>query len=902
MIGLIASAKGRNSNNSLARELLAKHPELPWPPDARSVGTKIGELDNGKAGWWLKRPEHAKALAELLSVTTVDLGLHIDASGNYYEFKNFPALPPLDLSREAPCPIGNFVPVGDYSGREHKPGFDLAAWATPKTLRQRPPAPRITWLCFPNGSGQDLFWAQLEATSPHDRLRVVSLSHVRTRVRQPQPVIIRVERNEGLADLDVLRGTHPDAAVLIVASHLPETRANAITGEEWSHWEYSAATVDERRRLYLTNPYNLFSGIDRFEWRLVDNWIQKLAKWVEDRLNAANTDTLFSAAAVDEWLENFPFLPNSIATPRDFMAICQICHLTVQKSLPSRQDAESALRVWKSLAPAKPAVQRMLFPLIESRWQDDSVPWTQAITRGEWQRLGGQARPSPTTSDLLAIAGGSNKGSRIEMAKALAEKFSGSDDIDLLLKEGFIIENQAAEYKIFPSFLPDLIARDLLISQIKGQDIEIWAKFLYLKDRRSVIDSALEAFTLDELVSVADKLFKLPSDSHIHMAASEALCVAVARLIDGRRELPEVMVRLLSLVLSRLDVEDMSPRLMTRQFNHEHPREAVNCLITCWSWSTLRKPGKFSVPEHWAWWFPGWVKDWPDYFGFELPFLDEFRPKVSDETPCLHWRELLKCAKRLVDRMARPINNPPDLMKPYLLASGAQGKWVIDPSWWNGVLAHNWAEEALLSMCQGTGTQGAVRLWPTLLDSMDEVRHREDGASIERTLMWRSAVWVWILKSISPKEAVSLPNDAQIQVLYSAPLALPPAARIELIHRLPSDWETASFVVKRVADSINDSDILQLSFLLDSDQAFLVAPRMWDVAPNETERLLRENLAPASEAMLRLIDKCPSEKLDTAIDVLQQHHDAIDAKFIREWVMGRLPDSGSLAGKMLGLI
>ena len=902
MIGLVAVAKGRNSNNSLARELLAKYPELPWPPDARSVGTKIGELDNGKAGWWLKRPKHAEALAELLNVTTADLGLHIDTGREFYEFKSFPALPPLDLSREAPCPLGDFVPVGDYSGRELKPDFDLATWATPRTLYLRPPAPGITWLHFPKGSGLDIFWAQLEATSRCERLRTVSLSHVRTRVRQPQPVIIRVESNEGLADLDVLLDIHPDAAVLIVASHLPETRANAKAGEEWGHWEYSAATVDERRRLYLTNPYSLFSGIDRFEWRLAANWIQRLAKWVEDRLNAANTDTLFSAAAVHEWLENFPFLLNSIVTPRDFMAICQICHLSVQKSLPSRHDADAALRVWRSLAPAKPSVQRMLFPLIESRWQDDSAHWIQPITRSEWHHLSGQARPSPTASDLLAIAEGSNKGSRVELAKMLAEKCSGSGDIDLLLNEGFLVENQVGDYETSPSFLPDLIARDLLIKQIKGQDIEIWAKFLYCKERRSVVDSALEALTLDDLVSVAGKLFKLPSDSHIHIAASEALCIAAARHIDSRHELPEIMERLLSLVLSRLDVEDIWPRLITRQFNHVHRKEAVSWLIACWSWSIVRKPKNFSMPQHWAWWFPGWVKDDPEYLGYELPFLDEFRPEVREETPCFQWSQILKCSKRLVDRMDRPFDNPPDSMKPFLLAAGAQGKWEIDPSWWNGVLAHTWAEEALLSMCQSTGIQGAVRLWPTLLDYMDDARHREDGASIERTLMWRSAVWVWILKSISPQEAVSLATDAQIRVLYSAPLALPPEARIDLVRRLPSDWKTASYVVESVVSSINDLDILQFSFLLDSDHAFLVAPRLWEVVPNETEKMLRENLTPGSKAMRCLIEKCPPERLEAAIDVLQQHHDVFDAIFVREWVMGRLPDSGRYAGRLLELV
>ncbi len=901
MNGLLAAAKGRNSNNSLARELLARHPELPWPPDARSVGTKIGELDHGKVGWWLKRPKHAEALAELLNVTTADLGLHINSRGEFYEFKNFPALPPLDLSREVPCPIGTFEPIGDYSWSEHKPGFDHSAWSAPRNLSQRPPAPGITWLYFPRGSGRDIFWAQLEATSPYDRLRAESLSHVRTRLRQPQPVIIRLENNEGAADLDVLLEAHPDAAILIVAQHLPETRGDAKVGEEWRHWEYSAATVGERNRLHLSNPYSLFWGIDRFEWRLADNWIQRLAKWVEDRLNTNNIDTLFSAAAVQQWLENFPFLLNSIASPRDFMAICQICHLTVKTSLPSRQNADAATRVWRATTPAKPVVQRILFALIESRWHDDSRPWDQALTLSDWQLLNRKARPSPTESDVLALVEISNKESRIEGVRTLFEKCSETGDIDLLVKEGLLVEHQIGAYVVSPSFLPDLIARDLLIKEIKGPDIEVWGRFLYWKERRAVVDSALEALTLDELVGVTEKLFKLPSDSHIRVAAAEALCVAAAGHIDSRHGLPEIMEKLLSLVLSNLDAEESWPRLITRHCNLEDHTEALSWLLTCWTWSTIGKPKKFSVPKHWAWWFPGWGKDAPDFSEQELPFLDEFCPAVGEETHCFQWSQILKCSKGLVERMDRPFRNPPDSMKPYLLAAGAQGKWEIDPSWWNGVLVRTWAEEALLDMCRGTGAEGATRLWPTLLDYMDKVRHQEDGASIDRTLMWRSVVWVWILKSISSQEAVSLPTDAQRQVLYAAPLALPPEARIELVRRLPRDWITASYVVESVVSSINDLEILHLLFLLESDHAYVVAPRLWEAAPNETDKMLREDLAPASKAMWCLIHNCPPERLATAIDVLERHRDVFEADLVRGWVMGRLPDSGRYAGRLLKL-
>ena len=50
-----------------------------------------------------------------------------------------------------------------------------------------------------------------------------------------------------------------------------------------------------------------------------------------------------------------------------------------------------------------------------------------------------------------------------------------------------------------------------------------------------------------------------------------------------------------------------------------------------------------------------------------------------------------------------------------------------------------------------------------------------------------------------------------------------------------------------------------------------------------------------------LIHNCPPERLETAIDVLERHRDVFDADLVRGWVMGRLPDSGRYAGRLLEL-
>lgn len=93
-------------NDAIARDVLSAW-ELAEPgvskPNARSIGTKLGELRRGRSKWWRGQPGALMALAQILGCRPEDLVEPEQATG--IRFKDFPELRPLGLN-EDPCELG----------------------------------------------------------------------------------------------------------------------------------------------------------------------------------------------------------------------------------------------------------------------------------------------------------------------------------------------------------------------------------------------------------------------------------------------------------------------------------------------------------------------------------------------------------------------------------------------------------------------------------------------------------------------------------------------------------------------------------------------------------------------------------------------------------------------------
>jgi len=300
--------------------------------------------------------------------------------------------------------------------------------------------------------------------------------------------------------------------------------------------------------------------------------------------------------------------------------------------------------------------------------------------------------------------------------------------------------------------------------------------------------------------------------------------------------------------------------------------------------------------------FPGWLKTLPDAYNYLPSLLDrsETLKTINDSSPHLIG-ELLSCADRLVERITIPIGNPPYFVKPYLLAAGIQQRWPMDPAWLRGVLTCQWAEDALLKKIKPIGTKAAKALWPVLLDYMTGLIQGE-GDHHESMMSWSSGIWAWTLNSLSPDDAVMLPSDHQMVVLYYAPQTLPPKVRARLLRRLPGEKRNAKEVVQKVVEVCDPLDVNELFWLVGTEFGEPVAQGLWNMVPGQAEDMLMENQQLTSEALRQLIEFCPLNKIATALHVLQTRSDIFDADSMVHWATRRLPEAKGCAGELLALI
>lgn len=201
-----------SSIEALGKSLCERYPEFD-SLKARSVSVKLGRLNRGDTSWWLKRPEFVEKLTEFLHCAPQDLGLHLSSkTHSQYEFEDFPELPPLDLSRDAPCEIGYFdKDKGSTAEEDLKPWFGQAP--SGRMVRALPPG--VSWLYFPRGTGKDIFWARLTALSPFECKPALSVASMANRLKQPKPICLNVSDFSGERDLLALANRHKDCSVLV---------------------------------------------------------------------------------------------------------------------------------------------------------------------------------------------------------------------------------------------------------------------------------------------------------------------------------------------------------------------------------------------------------------------------------------------------------------------------------------------------------------------------------------------------------------------------------------------------------------------------------------------------------------------------------------------------------------
>jgi hypothetical protein len=867
-------------------------------PAARSLGAKIGLIDKGEVVWWTRRPHAISALAEVLNVSPEDVGLHTESGPQFIATSEFPELPPFDPGREeAPILAIPRSRDGKDSGPE-----DLDVWLADLPRGLRNPPMSMHWMTMPAGTGRRFLVARLIARGVEVH-RVRTLADAADRLSRQAPFVVAPEQSGHAGDLEELAKRPKGCGLLVLAAHAPPTAPPEFAfGEMGISWELRNATRGQR--LVAENLF-LWNGLQVWSWILVQDWRERLVRWVEKRFERFGVDTLFSAEGVLAWLNRFDPETRWLRTPGDLLPLCRMAHRVGERRLPDPVSERVADEWVREIVRGAAEPRSVHGPWLDQhgidafkslarrRWRNAELSWTSGLPCDVWERLSGQVgHGSEATSALLAVA----RAASIEEREALAVRFA-EKQIDLVpLRAAGLLQRRADDLDdLHPRWVADLVVRDSLLEAAIDGAPETWAITCFDPERRPFLDAALDAVPLPVFESLAKSFKDRRTWDMATLAAEEAIFVAIGRRL-ARDQMADVaaLAGLAYRVLERVAVapEGQLPTLWTR------PRagsddETIDWVAACWAWSLHLPRAGTTLRSDMVWLMPGLVADLPAYpvwlFNL-LPNRVAEHFSRPDELETSAQRRLLDVTYSLFMGRLPPPSAPPMWCHPALLAAAAQGKFSPSPFWWEGVAGQEAASIELVRhlncLLPDEGVLAARRLWPVLVRW-----NRERGKRMGLIQASSSSTWRWLCDRLDEDTVVD-PLDAMDCVSVADDLVqLPPNLRSALVERIATmthfhNADGLSKLVKGAGSSIAPVLPVWLGFEETRD---LAADLLWRWTPDRTKALLNspdQTHAARRALVLRSPFKFIGEMIPFAEDVFTPSE-------VAQWVHLRLPSSGT---------
>lgn len=873
-----------SSNNKLAGALLAKYKELDWGSEnVKSLATRLGYIDNGKTSWWLRRPTLVQALAEHLDVSPEDLGLHPELASDTFRFTEFPELSPLDLVRERPCDLGMPVSLG---GRYSHEEMDLWLGQSSVSITVKQPPSGVYWLHFLPGRGVDLFWTHLQRHSKYETLSANTIQDARESLKQPRHLILRIDAKGGDSDLHALASMHKDMALLVVAPYTAPSCPKPGDIRTLYLWERLNASRETRRELDLmTEP----SEIRSFEWRLHSDWIERLVLWIEKRLDTHQTDTHFTANEILKWLGKFPYLQRLLDGPGDLLHLCSLLHKLPSRKWPKEGSREAGRVLLRHILPGSERAQNDYSDISIVAWRNNAVDWATPLTLTSWESLA--AAPTGLAQEKLnALIESDDRAVREKIARQLKNPAS---HIDLIrLQELQLLAAESGEgYSLRPKFMPSLLARDHVIESMTKGPLESWALHCFDPRRRLVVDAALDALMLDDLIGIAKMLPQSLAGDAAGIAAAEALFYAIARKAKEKgfnSELLTIAPRLL-IQLAEDNASEL-PCPWSRETNEESAQ--LEWIATCWAWSLLETPNSLPTRLQNSWLFPRWANDLSSAEDWELlERLIDDKAKLSD--PGVHL--VLQRAGEWVDRMEQPPAAPPSLLKPLLIAEGAKRGWSLEPDWWHGIFDARWKEELLANLVREMPQEFLPRLLGSLIDHVADTFQTKRSA-YEHFLL--SPLLREILIKLPSGELATVFTKEQIRLLLSTPEALPPALRREALELLLSAGTQDPIKIAKLIHLSTESDAL-LPWL---ETAYwrIAAQKIWQLTPHRAKSILGNTEKERPLRIHALLLTCPD--LSYSLPLIREHSPLFQQQELKALARERLPNAGLHSQELMKLL
>ncbi|MDO8789222.1 MAG: hypothetical protein Q7J42_14215 [Sulfuritalea sp.] len=904
MSGPIRSAKKFSEFNSfdqLAKALRDKFPALNWGLKDRSLGTKLGELNNGTTTWWRNHPDKAKCLAEFLDISPEDLGLHEKAVTTAIRLQEFPEFPPLDLRRDELWQIA----VEELDPRsmssfdaEHKFKPTLDHWLDERPSWMRRPPTEFDWLWVTDDLHRRLLAQKLSAHGPCDVVFYETLAAAAIRLSDPRPIIVVVERDGGDEDLVALAERPEDAGILVIAPFMWIPREETSSAE-WMGWEARTGKAKDRRKFDLTAKHSAFgSAVKRWEMKKLPDWRKRLLAWVERRLNRNDIDTHFSAQAVLSWLDTFDPTGIWFSSTSDLMQLCHLVHRDSEKRLPKASDSAAGKRLTDLLFERAPVARAFLLEkLAFLRWES-KLPWEGALSLNNWQELSGSAGAPVSRSDLEKIVAAKSVGERKKAADHLAVQLDTGNP-EALLNSGVLREVRRGAFDYQHRTFVRLLIRDRLMVEIADKPVEIWALNCFDPTRRSLVDAALDALPMDSLVKAAHRLSEGEKGVSAHaIAAAEALFIAIAKRMVNQERISDSLHRVARQVADLARSED---RELIKPWSRpmETNEDQLAWVTACWSWSLVPEARIDDVPE---WLFPGWAKELPEppnWFDLLAPEKD-----VEDLSPALRafWQTAVEWAKEIDS----PAESWPALIVAGFMRKAIKGGISAQSAWWKMLIGQKWAEKLLLECCEEVGNDAASRLWPSFVMAEREVTtapKTEESQKPHPYAFEYSRIRLWILQQLKPAEILSGLSKDDLAYLAWRPQTLPPEVRADLLLAVrdnpPVYWlDAKNFLERFGCHAVPALDVL-LEHEVFGDAA---AECLWRWNAERALALLGAKDDLSTGVRNALYRHCTEDHFPQALTLLENDPEVFDQGERQHWIRKYLPNAREHAVRALELL
>lgn len=858
------------SKAELARKLLDKQPAFAGIAP-RTLAVYLGHLQQGNATWWQRHPRQLDAFCTYAGLDPDDLGaLQRVRPDTMHAFPTFPALPPLDLTRESPASLHEDVAVTPW------PVFDPAHWYEPASARGiARPVPGLYWLQIPPGCGLDLLWQTCRVRAHADCIEADTLDDVKRLPTTGRPCVIRLAHAPEAGALE--RFDDIAAAVLVVSRHAPPPHADA--------------DGVLRLRAMRRNP-SLLGAMQR---TLRPDWRQTLASWIIER---RPQDSHLDQAELDRWCRRLAPVDTPIDTPRALLTVCGLLHRLPTYRSVNLLEAEGGRAFLEASIQQRTLAQR-LTRMLRQRYLADG-DWGTPLSPEGWQD------PSTTRtihsrnlqSELAGIVKAPSRAQRERQAKALLAR-CGEASLSELLHPAGLARDADGRYSMQLALAADLVGADAVCTLLDAGDIAGWARCCLDPQRRRAAEIALWRRVSDVLASDLDRMLATELPAILRLAAEDAMFHNWGvRLAQAAA--PEVALSGLQALGARVLARE---RDIPWTRHVDTPDDVLVWRTVCAAWSfALPLPISAATPDPGRFWqFPGWVPATAEavdgYSAYDLPALSDTPRTATAQYESDAWRLWWPVSERITNRFTKMPVDPPAPMAPALLLRTLANEESVPAAllWWT---LHMPSARLPLEPLIATLPAAAREL---LLDAvLDVVSRSHHSVALESPIdaAWRrletdalAASWLAqaALRGLDDGAVVTIAGPERFQALLQCLHADSGGALTALAQALPLSNQWASTCLALLPMLPANAWPVVADWLGHIADARL-AGWLWQHDPMATLSWLAQ--AQSSTAAVLLVQTTPNAQVAAVAALLADTASPALRDCRLEWMATRLPDHG----------